>query len=170
MPGVALHSLADLAGFYHASVGNNGHLEIDFAIDRTGNVDPAHAARYAQFGAWNRACYGSPLVRGSLPTGATSLTLALPAGATFDRVALEEDQSAGQLIISYTVEYQAAAGGAWTPFSAGVTVGAKRIDLGAAAVSGAAAVRVTVTQGYATPTGLMLSVFAPDGCAVTASE
>jgi hypothetical protein len=31
---------------YHHSVGNNGVLELDFAIDDTGNVHPNHAAEY----------------------------------------------------------------------------------------------------------------------------
>jgi hypothetical protein len=41
-PGDSLNPLATLIDFYHASVGNNGHLEIDFAIDRTGGIDPKH--------------------------------------------------------------------------------------------------------------------------------
>lgn len=164
MPGVPVHPLSDLVGFYHRSVGANGHLEIDFAIDRTGNVDPIHAAAYAAFGAWIRACYGTPVAAGALPAGASSFSVAVPAGATFDRVMLEEDQTAGQLIIAYTVE--ALVGGAYQPFSAGVTIGTKRIDVAAAAVAGATAVRVTVTQAYAQPTGLTLKIFAPQPCVV----
>ena len=164
MPGVPVHPLSDLVGFYHRSVGANGHLEIDFAIDRTGNVDPIHAAAYAAFGAWIRACYGTPVAAGALPAGASSFSVAVPAGATFDRVLLEEDQTAGQLIVAYTVE--AIVGGSPQPFSAGVTIGSKRIDVAAAAVAGATAVRVTVTQAYAQPTGLTLKIFAPQPCVV----
>ena len=148
---------------YHHSVGANGHLEIDFAIDRTGNVDPVHAAGYAAFGAWIRACYGTPVATGALAPGATSFSLALPAGAVVDRIQLEEDQSAGQTIISYVVE--ALVAGAYVPFSAGVTIGAKRIDV-AAAASGATALRVSITAAYGTPTGLTASAFAPAGCAI----
>jgi alpha-L-fucosidase len=166
MPGVPVHSLSDLAGFYHKSVGANGHLEIDFAIDRTGNVDPVHAARYAEFGAWIRGCYGAPVAAGSLPAGATSFSFAVPAGATFDRVMLEEDQTQGQLIVAYTVE--ALVGGAYVPFSAGVTVGSKRIDVASAAVAGATAVRVSVTQAFGVPAGLKASVFAPEPCVIAA--
>ena len=46
-----VHNLTTLAGFYHGSVGANGHLEIDFAVDRTGNVAPAHVAACAWAGA-----------------------------------------------------------------------------------------------------------------------
>ena len=163
MPGVPVHSLADLAGFYHASVGANAHLELDFAIDRTGNVDPVHAARYREFGAWISSCYGTPVAAGALPAGASSFSVPVAAGVIFDRVELTEDQSLGQLIVAYTVE--ALVGGAYQPFSAGVTVG-KRIDIAAAPVAGATAIRVTVTQAYAQPTALALRAFAPTGCAV----
>lgn len=165
MPGVAVHPLADLVGFYHNSVGANGHLEIDFAIDRTGNVDPVHAAAYASFGAWIRACYGgAPVAAGSLAPGATVLTLAIPPGAVFDRIVLEEDQTAGQAIAAYATE--ALVGGRWLAFSSGISIGAKRIDIAAAPVNGASSLRVTILSGYAAPTGLRASLFAPDGCAI----
>jgi hypothetical protein len=67
------------------------------------------------------------------------------------------------LTCRYTVE--AKVGGAWQPFSAGTTVGAKRIDLAAAPVS-AESVRITVTSAFGVPTGLKASVFAPAPCAV----
>lgn len=99
---------------------------------------------------------------GGLPFGETSFVIALPAGGSVDRVLLQEDQSRGQLIISYVVE--ANVGGAWQPFSAGVTVGQKRIDVAAAPVA-ASALRVSVTEAFDTPTGLTASVFAPGPCA-----
>jgi len=167
MPGVAVHPITDLVQFYHHSVGMNGHLEIDFAIDRTGRVDPVHAKAYAQFGAWIASCYGSPLAVGGLPFGATSFVVALPAAASIDRVLLQEDQSKGQLIVSYVVEAQV--NGAWQPFSSGVTVGAKRIDIAAAPVT-ATALRVSVTEAFATPTALTASIFAPEPCATSPFE
>lgn len=169
MPGQALHPLSDLVAFYHNSVGMNGHLEIDFAISRTGEVDPLHAAAYAGFGAWIRSCYGSPVASGALPAGATSFVLPLGSGGaavTVDRVRMQEDQTAGQLIYSYTVEAQV--GGAWQAFSSGVSVGASRIDLGEAVA--ATALRFSVTAGWATPTGLNFAAFAPGPCALGAFE
>ena len=165
MPGVALHPLADLVQFYHSSVGMNGHLEIDFAISRTGEVDPLHAAAYAGFGNWIRSCYGdaSRVASGFLTPGLTSFVLPLGASpVTVDRVRMREDQTKGQLIFSYTVEAQV--GGAWQAFSSGVSIGASRIDL-AAAVS-ATALRFSVTAGWGTPTGLELSAFGPAPCAL----
>ncbi len=144
------------------------HLEIDFAISRTGEVDPLHAAAYAAFGGWIRSCYGTPVAAGALPAGATTFVLALGAGgASIDRVRMKEDQSNGQLIYSYTVEAQV--GGAWQAFSSGVSIGATRIDIAAAAVA-ATALRFSVTAGWAVPTGLSLEAFSPEPCALSAFE
>ena len=121
-----------------------------------------HRVAYAQFGAWIRSCYGAPVAQGALPAGATSFVLTFAGPLTVDRVAMEEDQSLGQLIVSYTVEAQV--GGVWQPFSSGVTVGSKRIDIAAAAVS-TTALRFSVTEGFGVPTALKLSAFAPGPCA-----
>ena len=193
-PQDSLHSLSDMARFYRAwrsgsprgapcgrspsltpplpppsppdaSVGANGHLEIDFAIDRTGNVAPAHAALYSAFGGWIRSCYGkAPLAAGALAAGAYSLTLPLPAGAAPDRVVLQETLTGGQFLVAYAIEAQV--GGAWQPFSKGVTVGSKRIDVLGAAVAGATALRLNVTEAYAPGhAGVTLAVLDGAGCA-----
>ena len=81
--------LSTLASWYHNSVGSNAHLELDFAIDRTGNIAPAHAAAYSQFGAWIRSCYGNPLATGAIPAGSNSVTIDLPLSAV-DRVSMVE--------------------------------------------------------------------------------
>lgn len=81
-------------------MGSNGHLELDFAIDRTGNIAPAHAAAYAAFGAWQRACYGTALASGAIPAGGgDSVVVSLPVNpqtgsCTLDRVAMVEGASA----------------------------------------------------------------------------
>ena len=46
-----LRPLSEMIETYHHSVGNNGVLELDFAIDDTGNVHPTHAAEYKVHGA-----------------------------------------------------------------------------------------------------------------------
>lgn len=75
----------------HNSVGSNGHLELDFAIDRTGNVAPDHAAAYRQFGAWMRSCYGSPLATGTIAAGSDTVTITIPSGpVSVDRVSMVE--------------------------------------------------------------------------------
>jgi alpha-L-fucosidase len=160
-PGQKIHPLVDLVSFYHRSVGMNGHLEIDFAISRTGEVDPVHALAYKSFGDWIRSCYGAPVAVGGLLYGETSLTISLPPGGSLiDRVMLQEDQTRGQFIVSYVVQVHA--GGSWQPFSSGVSVGQKRIDIGTPVL--AAAVRVSVTEAWATPTGLVAAAFSPQAC------
>ena len=43
-----IRSLQEMIEVYHATVGMNGVLELDFAIDRDGLVNSAHAARYKE--------------------------------------------------------------------------------------------------------------------------
>jgi alpha-L-fucosidase len=44
-PNLAVRQLSELIQVYHQTVGRNGVLEMDFAIDRTGRVAPSHEAR-----------------------------------------------------------------------------------------------------------------------------
>lgn len=164
-PGGPIKSIEEMAVIYHNSVGANGHLEVDFAIDRTGGIAPKHAKAYLMFGNWIRSCYGKPVAEGSLPTGKTSFVLSLPSGAgEIDRIRMEEDQAAGQRIMEYKVE--AMVNGAWQPFTSGVSVGAKRIDVAASAVE-ATSLRFTVVSGFDFPTGLKLFAFTPGPCDTT---
>ena len=140
-------------------MGANGHLEIDFAIDRTGGIDPAHAARYKEFGDWIRTCYGSPLVSGTLTGGARTYTLNLPTGQVFDRIVLEEDVTNGHAVAAYEISFQTQAGAAWTAFSAGQPIGSKRIDLGS--VTRASAVRFVVVDTFGIVPTVKISVFKP---------
>ena len=165
-PGDGLHSLADLATFYHRSVGANGHLEIDFAIDRTGQVAPDHVAAYAKFGAWIDGCYKkTPLASASLAAGAASVVLSLPGGAAPDRIVMREDQTGGQFVIDYIAEVQATVGGAWTTFSKGTTIGSKRIDVATAPMP-AAALRLTILSAFSPGhAGVEIDVLDGQGCA-----
>jgi hypothetical protein len=138
-------------------VGANGHLELDFAIDRTGGIDPRHAQRYSEFGAWIRACYGKPLAQATLQGGASNLTVAVPSGATIDRVVLEEDVQDGHVVAAWHVEVQV--GGAWQAFGTGQPIGTKRIVLGKAVQ--ATAVRLVVDTVFVANPTVTLSVFTP---------
>ena len=103
--GDPVHSLLDLIEVYHHSVGQNGVLEMDFAIDKNGQVSPFHAARYKEFGDWIRSCYGAPLA--STSGSGTEFTVYLDAASPpIDRYMIQEDQSFGQRIREYIVEYQ----------------------------------------------------------------
>ena len=121
-PGCAVRDLATMINVYHQTVGRNGVLELDFAINRDGLVDDLHVERYSQFGDWIRACYGTPVGEtrsgaGGSPLNRTALTITLAKPTLIDRTALREDQSQGQRVRAYTI--QAQVGGAWVPFAQG---------------------------------------------------
>ena len=61
-PPQKLRPLSEMIAVYHNSVGRNTVMELDFGIDRTGRVDPTHAALYATFGGWIKSCYGPSAV------------------------------------------------------------------------------------------------------------
>lgn len=127
MPGTAIRTLKELIAVYHGTVGRNGMLELDFAINRDGLVEPAHAARYKEFGDWIHSCYDKPVAETSV--NGTSVELAMPPGSpAVDRIILQEDLTKGQRVRGYRVEY--IVGGKWTTFSSGHSIGNKRIDLG----------------------------------------
>ena len=80
-------------------------------------------------------------------------------------VALSEDQTSGQLIISYTVEALPAGGSAWVPFSGGVSVGSKHIDVAAGGPVAATTLRFSITADWGQSPGVTMRVRA-DGCKV----
>lgn len=94
-----LRTLQELIATYHATVGHNTVLELDFAIDRHGLVEQTHADRYQQFGDWIRQCYqGVPLAEATAAGGATVVTTPFVGHGVsiFDRIMLQEDQRTGQ--------------------------------------------------------------------------
>jgi alpha-L-fucosidase len=147
-----------LQATYLASLGHNSNWLLDIAPPPNSTVVPSHMAGYVALGSWVSSCFGSPIASAPLPRGQLSLTLPLPGGSSgsaVDRVRLREDQSAGQLIRSYTVDIQRAAGGPFSPFSEGTSVGSGKVDVVATPVT-AVALRVTVDSA---PTGLVVDAF-----------
>ena len=168
MPNTPIKPLAQLVAMYHGTVGQNAVMELDFAVDRTGNIDPTHAARYAEFGGWIDACYGDANAAArSGPAFANASQLVLPLGkapVAVDRVAVSEDLAHGQRILAYTVEVQTAGSSAWAPFVAGTAVGHKHINIAPTATAAATALRLTVTSSVAPPL-IRLDAFGPAACA-----
>ena len=80
-----IRPLKDVINVYHQTVGRNGVLEMDFAIDRTGRVDPKHATRYKAFGDWVKSCYDSPIAAAATPIGAAQYNISIPTGKAVDR-------------------------------------------------------------------------------------
>ena len=180
-PGAPLRSLDEMIATYHSTIGANTVMELDFAIDRTGQVAPSHAALYQAFGDWRRKCYGNPVATATLLPGSRSLELPLGAagggGALMDRVVLQEALAVGtygECVANYTLEVQLP-GGAWAPFgvSGAHVIGNKRIELNAAApgavgpAMNATAVRFNVTREYCVPE-VAVSVFSPADCLLPA--
>lgn len=151
--------MSQLVDVYHASVGANCVLELDFAIDKTGNVHPSHAKAYKSLGDWSRACYGTPLA-GTSGSG-TEFNVSLPGGAAavVDRFIVQEDQTYGQRIRAFSIQ---ALGddGSWTDMASGSSVGQKRIALAPSPVK-ASVFRLSVSQATAEPMLLAFAAFAP---------
>ena len=130
-PSVGIRSLADLVQVYHQTVGQNCVLELDFAIDTTGNVHPTHAAQYEALGSWIQSCYGTPLAAAELG----SLVIHVNSEAsTFDRLVIMEDQSFGERIQSYNISVNGKVVGS------GSAVGNKRIHVLGSVIKGPATV------------------------------
>ena len=161
---VGIRSLAELIAIYHATVGMNGMLEMDFAINRDGVVDPTHAARYAELGEWIRKCYGKSVAGVSNVTESV-VTVTLAAPAAVDRVMVREDLRYGQAIREFAVEVQLSGSTAWEAFGSGAlhSVGNKRILLSTKGPLKISAARLTVTAlaaGVSVPHVLFFGVFA----------
>ena len=173
-PTVPLRTLDELIYSYHQTVGHNTNMELDFAIDRDGLLREDHAVFYKRFGDWIRSCYGSPLAQGGTVvilndevegTGTNggigavaSVSLLLDGAAqVFDRVVLTEDQTKGQIVRGWLVEWSADNGKTWTKFGNGSSIGNKRIVLAKGAMSHAATdVRLNITASYGgTPSAVL---------------
>ena len=128
---------------YHKTAGRNTLLELDFAIDRTGRVDPHHRLFYHAFGGFLEKCYGASatLAEGALTFAEAAgsvapFTLELDLGNSSgtpqpDRVVIEENQTKGQLILEYRIVLATmSVAGLETSvvFANGTSVGTRRIE------------------------------------------
>ena len=118
-----------------------------------------HAARYAQFGDWIRACYGSPVV-GTSGHG-TEFNLTVPASQSVDRLVIREAIDRGQRILSYRTDLLPAGSAVWQPLTNGTSVGNRRIEILRARIAGGT-VRLRITQAAASFAILdLFAVYAP---------
>ena len=154
-PKVALRSLKELIAVYHATVGRNCNLELDWAPfeagPQSGSLPPAQTQRFREFGEWIRTCYGdanraaqtsgnTTAGSGGGSSGVTQMVLALPppsATALIDRVSISEDQTYGQRILAWRLVT-----GTGTLLGQGKSIGNKRIvHFNASAIDGNAGSR-----------------------------
>lgn len=155
--------MSDLIQTYHNSVGSNGVLELDFAISRTGQLDPKHVTAYATFGKWIKDCYGTPVASIKPPPGSSSI-LSLGSLTIIDRIMLQEDQSMGQRVLQWLVE-SSTDGVTWTTFVSGQSIGNKRIAISSNAVN-ATSLRLTIGSSLDIPQILNFAAFAPEPCVI----
>lgn len=154
-------TLESLIETYHASVGSNCVLELGMAVDHTGVVPADQATLAADFGAWVKHCYGSPVgVTTTDSSRGSVVTLNLEQPTKIDRVSIGEDLSFGQLVRAYSVRVRERAGAAWQPFSEGTSVGNKKIDISAKAMV-VQALQLNVTHSIGVPHIKRFAAFAP---------
>jgi len=162
-------------------------IELDFAINRQGLVEPSHAAAYSGFGSWINECYGaaprftnaavaatSGTIMGNASTSSliATLVLELPVGTKqIDRAMVQEDLGkGGQRIRSFTIDALVGVGSnsstaQWVQMSAGHSVGNKRIDVFKSAAVGATKLRLTVVANAAAPVYILnFAAFTGDAC------
>lgn len=133
-PGESIRSLQVMVKLYHKTVGRNGVLELDVAVDRSGRIQYDHAQRYMELGDYIKACYGKPLASWKDQRGYL-LEYSLSQPMLLDRIMLREDQlQGGQRVRQYAVYVQLASGDergkdSLMLFSRGHSIGNKRIDV-----------------------------------------
>ena len=174
-PEMGIRTLQDLTNVYHQTVGRNGVLEMDFAIDRTGRVAPKHAARYKEFGAWVKSCYDTPVASAAVVgDGGGVYNISISQASMVDRVVIREDIAHGQRVRGWTLAAEVA--GEWVPTpyewgdlknSSGTGVGNRFVAVFTKAVK-TTALRLTITAAVAEPMLSQFAAFAPGPCALPA--
>jgi len=153
-PTSGVRSGAELRKMYETSVGSNTALIIDMAPYPNGTVPQAQVVAAKALGDFVRGCYRSPpLATSGAPTSTRTVTVHVDNATAIDRIAVREDQSHGQLVLSYTLSALMSDGTTKQLPCGGQSVGNKRIDLLPSPVTNVASVtlQVTSTVGDAMP-------------------
>jgi len=145
-PGETIRNLSQLIEVYHNSVGSNSVLELDFAINRDGLVEPSHAEMYKQLGNWIRACYGAPVVATALLNNGVAL-LRLPTGVVVDRLWVREDIVFGERVRVWRIEEKVENN--WIVRTVGQVIGNKQILVYEHPFGIAALVRLVIVKSIA---------------------
>ena len=129
-PNSPIRSLKSLIDVYHETVGKNGVLELDFAIDRDGLVNTNHAKRYKELGTWIKHCYSDPVSTSIGFPGQNHLILRITRDVPIDRLMLQEDMTNGQTIRSFEVYELSNGSRGWNKiYESSSGIGNKRIIL-----------------------------------------
>jgi alpha-L-fucosidase len=167
--GVPVRPPAQLRAMYEGSVGRNTVALIGIGIPPNGSLaGTEQAAALAGLGAYVRGCYGAPpAAQAANASAAAPIVLTLGAPAAIDRVVVDEDQTAGQLVRGFTLDVRLA-NGTTLRVDAGRSVGNRRITALPAPLMAVAAT-LTVTQAAAP--GARIALFALfAGCGDLARE
>eukprot|EP00939_MAST-03C_sp_MAST-3C-sp1_P000548 g548.t1 len=172
-PSSSIRTIQELVEVYHATVGSNGVLELDFAIDRRGLVDAVHAARYREFGDWIRSCYGNPVANASTlaPSGPSKdgswSWIAYPKTEhTIDRISIREDLRFGQRVQSFEVS-ATLDNGTFVSLTNGTSIGNRHIAVFREPIRVSRivlAVKTTSDDSNAKPVLRQFSVFSDTPC------
>jgi hypothetical protein len=130
---------------------------LDVTPDRTGLIPPAYAIRYKELGDFIRSCYGTsavPSKRLIMDDSNIHVQLFDSSPVTVDRSVIQENQTKGQVIRSYTIDIQLANGTnttEWMTVAQGTSVGNKKIDIWQGGPQLVSAVRLNITKSVDTP-------------------
>ena len=114
-----------------------------------GSVPAAQVAAAADLGQYMTACYGNPVASSPGGSGgaAMQLGMAVPQGASFDRVSVQEDIAHGQLVRGFTLTATLDTGANLT-LASGPSIGHRFTQVLLAPVKGAISVTLTITELY----------------------
>ena len=147
--------MAKLKDIYMGSVGRNATLLLGLNPDKNGLVPEPDRDRCAEFGAWIKSAFGTPLA--TTNGVGDSLTLDLSSVAKpASYVVLQEDVRQGERVRAYVVEREE--NGAWIKCFSGQNIGHKRI-IPLTTGSVATHYRLRVTQSTGNPQILKFAVY-----------
>ena len=129
---------------------------LDFTPDQRGLIPAAYARRYKELGDFIRSCYGNPIqTKGSAISDDSLIHLIFDSTPfTADRSVIQEDQTLGQVIRSYTIDVQLVDGtsnSTWMTVANGTSIGNKKIDVWQVGAQLVNAVRLTITKAVDKP-------------------
>jgi alpha-L-fucosidase len=166
LPNIPIRSASELRNQYEKSIGRNTNAIIDFAPFPNGTIPEDQQVASHLLGEYVRKCYKSKAVAEvSNVFNATVVVLSIPAGASFDRIVIREDQTNGQNIRSYKVTALTSDGSQFT-LSDGTSVGNRKIDaLSSPTKDPITKVSLTIEKTVAAPTIVEFSVRSCSGIA-----
>jgi hypothetical protein len=151
---------------YRNTVGANSVLELGVLPDNTGSIPADQMAVLQAFGDYVRECHSAHAAVAATSGTAASITVTLPTTTVINRVILQEDLSAGQLVLAFTVSALPPGGYAPKPVvvASGTAIGHKRILYFDSGPLPAVSVTVTATAlypGFTAANFANVAVYAP---------